>query len=222
MEKVFGIITVVNDNDDEITPDKICIVCFTINYIDEVFTSRCCHNICKTCLRLYLDYCLSENIFVPITCPEDNCGKDIFHLMKYIVKDSEYKRLKSIRRVRKRLTQNKILWCKVPNCDGYAIYDNVTKGKCSKCKKNIYNIRDLTRTKILQDMMIIECPGCRALISKEILCVNATCYCGTKFCLKCNRLDDNFHQKLCLLKDKYGKIKKLFVLLALYAYLLFP
>jgi Zinc finger, C3HC4 type (RING finger). len=106
MEKSLEDLTIFNEI--QRIGNKTCEVCYLEVQNSEIFTLPCLHSVCTGCLKQYLESLVFSNTFYPITCPFQVCGSDIFRVYKPILSESEYFRIKSIRKIRKKLKNPEI------------------------------------------------------------------------------------------------------------------
>lgn len=218
MEKDSHDLTFINELNIDI--NERCEICYELGtYI--ILNDLCGHNFCVKCLKSYYEYCLTENILYPIECPDEGCKAEIFKVYKYLISKEEYSRIKSIRKIRKKLGDRNVVWCDVPDCSGYYFVQNYTNKKCLICKSKVKKRRNFEREIIERDCNVVKCPACKAFISKDLMCMFARCYCGARFCLKCKGPIEN-HDSFCMLKKSSGKIWYSVVIIFLYSFILFP
>ena len=154
---------------------------------------KCHHVICNDCFTEYYNACISDFNIYPLKCPVDNCGRDIYKALSQILDEDSYERFKVLRKRKKLLTDPNVKWCTVINCDGYGKAKNNEKVDCNICQTEINSTKDPDTLEISKKYSVIECPGCRCLIEKTFGCMRCKCYCGTEFCMKCERILSRYH-----------------------------
>ena len=200
-----------------------CLVCYSGIDDAEIVICSCTHTFCKKCLNDYLEYIKENSVLVPIKCPESNCGADIFIDYKHLLHKEEYKRLKGIRSAQETLKIKGVVWCDRALCGGYGVISsNKATGRCKKCGSLVQHVDDPERRFVMEDFPLAECPGCKALIYKEMFCMKVTCWCGTRFCLKCGDYKPKHSQLNCMVQNKGKRISWWIVLMLIYGYITFP
>ena len=200
-----------------------CLICYCGIDDTEIVICSCTHTFCKRCLNDYLEYKKDNSVLLPIKCPEPKCSADIFRDYKHLLYKEEYRRLKGIRKAQETLRMRGVVWCDRRSCGGYGIVPmKKATGRCNKCGNSVQHASDPERRFIMEDFPITECPGCRALVYKEWFCMTATCWCGTRFCLKCGDSRPKHHQLACMVRAKGKRISWWIILMLIYAYVTFP
>jgi hypothetical protein len=92
MEQSFGEITELHDMIEGRKGDDVmeeCGICFMYFNRKNIEIGHCGHAICHSCLREYIKALTEENVFYPITCPMEDCSKDIFPVYKTVLTPAE-------------------------------------------------------------------------------------------------------------------------------------
>lgn len=209
----------------EIEPEDAmkCLICYHTSEETEVIICSCGHTFCKGCMLSYKDY-LEENCkYFPMKCPEKTCHADIFIDFRHLIDKHEYRRLKAIRKSHKNMYIKGLIWCDDLKCSGHGILSSKKRNTpCNECGKALAHVKDTEKELIKEEFPVAECPNCKTLIYKTLLCMNVQCLCGTKFCLKCGDSRNTHNSVTCAVKNKKKRISWWVITMAIYVYVLFP
>lgn len=181
---------------------EMCEICFNTNTSGRSVLCECGHTFCLTCFSEYYRFLESEGNVFPFKCPIPNCSKPIHKSLSYILDEGQLSRYHRLSKRHSRLCNPEIIWCPIINCDGFGMYKKEGGIKCNECEVEITTTVNPSSKELLSQLSLVECPGCKALISRTFGCMIIRCYCGTEFCSKCSSINLPSHESwVCLAND---------------------
>ncbi|OMJ68804.1 hypothetical protein SteCoe_33645 [Stentor coeruleus] len=200
-----------------------CEICFESFEGSDLLIFSCGHKYCHKCLLEYLAWAKASMKLFPLKCPDSHCTEDIFQNFKHLLPKANYKSLKFIRKNLELIRKKNVIWCSTINCEGYAIVNQKKQsGRCVTCNLIITRHIDHEKEQLKELLSLLQCPKCSSLIYKENFCIQVTCICGTTFCSKCLSTSSNHNVYSCILKPDRRRYPWWFIVILLWAYLLFP
>lgn len=199
-----------------------CEICHNDRNCSRSIICSCNHSFCQDCFLDYYNISKSDFNFYPFSCPAYGCNNDVYKALAQILSSEDYKKFKKFRKHKKLIRNPKIVWCPIVNCEGYGINDKKDKILCKKCDTEITET-NLHAEIMSTELSLIECPGCGCLIERTFGCMNAKCYCGVKFCMKCGKENNRSHNDvICLALDNEGNASCWMLFFTIFSHVLFP
>lgn len=209
----------------ELVTDHVdfCEICHNERHSGKSVLCSCNHSFCQACFTDYFYMMKSDYDFYPFRCPAYGCEKDVYKALANVLSEDQYEEFKRLRKRKKLIRNPKVAWCPVVNCDGYGIKDKDNKLQCRSCEAEITTTSNPDAQELMKYASLIECPGCGCLAERTFGCLNAKCYCGIKFCMKCGRENDRHHDSLiCLASDNSGNISWWVLIFTIFSHILVP
>ncbi|CAG9315846.1 unnamed protein product [Blepharisma stoltei] len=224
---------------DTSTPERleICQICTQLTPSNHFIQVKECNDrFCSSCLKSYVEFRISERKVFPIECPRYTCqNKDIDSSIIDIVDSKLYEKYKIFRRNAILEKDPNLRWCPKPNCQGYGFINSGLKISCNVCgytycgncshdyHEGACQPEEPELRSYIKENGLKECPRCKFYIEKAWGCPSVMCKCGANICMNCGKIIDINHDMLrCMLGGKYSNASWTFLLVLLFAWILFP
>lgn len=209
-----------SDYDILSTSTENCQICWRLNNLSHEIISPCGHSYCKDCLYQYYQSCLNSFKLHPFLCP--TCYSDMHEVLSKVLEKAEYKRYSKLKKRLNLIRDPTVVWCPIVNCEGFGRNEQGIEPKCNNCDYLIPLTQDPPLDQI-EKLSLVQCPSCKAWISRIFGCMVLKCYCGCKFCCKCKSDDLEAHAIWkCFSDDENGRTSYLLIFFSVLLYVFFP
>ena len=202
---------------------EVCEICYNTRFTEKYVICKCGHNFCSLCFSDYYKTLKSNGRLFPFICPVGGCSKDIHSSLRHVLDETELETYKKQMKKFGLLRNPTVVWCQIVNCEGYGTVNGNSPVKCNECDVEINSTLNPSAKELIDQMSLVQCPGCKALILRTFGCLETRCYCGTEFCSKCGKLSTEPHSKwICIASDQKNDLSYWCIFLALFSPILAP
>lgn len=195
--------------------ERICMICNTYRPLF-IKIKPCNHDFCEDCLKMYLEYKITNGEVLKLACPYTSCGTQLEDsYIRSLITTSNYMKYKTYRRLRLLEKNINLRWCSKRGCDGYSIGSVKNKKlTCNKCDSNFCyfcgndwhegkkctNKIDKDFEKWASNNSIKFCPNCKHRVLRDGGCTEMKCpLCSYSWCWNCGTNTQEHNDYQCMM-----------------------